>query len=290
MRHILPVVLLFCLREVTAQHLVGPDAPDLQISYQNQAFTISLVNPISSNNFNENYAEVDPWINDTAPNNLFVFQGYLLYQTQGNTVNVDDRHDASKARLVAQADIADGIGSLTNYEYDQASGSCVPVLQVAGADSGLPQSYLISQDAFTGNALVSGQEYCFVAYAYAHNDKKDSCGQPFPFLIGKRSASGSVTPQCVLASELTNSLSDVLEESSTIKMRYDANAKALHIDPIKESCVLEIYSLTGRLVEVEQLKNGKNHVQVDRLNNGVYVTVIRDRGAIRLRSGFLVAH
>lgn len=176
--------------------LDGPNAPTLLIRELNREVLISLVNKSTSNNVNESYDQVDPLIvalhlpgeEDTT----YTFQGYKLYQLKDATVTAADLNDNSKARIVAQVDIKDGVGKLFNTEYDAEVEGDVTTLMVDGADEGIKTSFQIKTDLFAtaDPKLINFKTYYFAAVAYGYNyyDVLDTIG----FLLD--TATGNYVP------------------------------------------------------------------------------------------------
>ena len=157
--------------------LDGPDAPHLTIQELNRQllFTISN-NPYTSNNYEaKRYADFDPSIvlpNNPTGDNIYRFQGYIVYQLLDNSVGVTDLYNPNLARQVFQCDIKDGVKQLINYSSDPTLGS-VPQLMVNGSDQGISNSFSISQDLFSStsdNRLVNFKNYYFMAVSYAYNN------------------------------------------------------------------------------------------------------------------------
>ncbi|HXB41221.1 MAG TPA: hypothetical protein VNZ49_11815, partial [Bacteroidia bacterium] len=157
--------------------LDGPDAPDLTIQeISNQLlFTISN-NPYVSNNYEaKRYQEADPTIQPvgtvTNPDQLYRFQGYIVYQLKDETVSPSDLYNADKARIVFQCDIKDGVKQLINYTGDPVLGT-VPQLMVSGNDAGIQNSFVSSQDKFASGdqRMVNFKNYYYMAISYAYNN------------------------------------------------------------------------------------------------------------------------
>ncbi len=157
--------------------LDGPDAPDLTVQeISNQLlFTISN-NPYVSNNYEaKRYQEADPTIQPVGsipnPDQLYRFQGYMIYQLKDETVSPSDLYNTDKARLVFQCDIKDGVKQLINYNGDPTLGT-VPQLMVSGANAGIQNSFVISQDKFASAdpRMVNFKNYYFMAISYAYNN------------------------------------------------------------------------------------------------------------------------
>ena len=191
--------------------LDGPDAPDVTIKeYENELIIYLTNDRDDSNNKDEQYAEVDPQINEgyntdstytqvfTNPDgtvdsvtavtsiykrypegsNKYVFEGYQIYQVSGKDVSVSDIGNLDRVRLIAQCDVVnfrpDGtaIGQLINWEFDQSLNTNVAVEKVNGSNSGIQRTFRITEDKFaTGNStLVNHKTYYFMVIAYAYNE------------------------------------------------------------------------------------------------------------------------
>lgn len=150
-----------------------PAAPRLTIQELENQLVLTLDNPISSNNYEEAYREQDE-INITDPgvDRFYKFEGYQIYQMIDDIAGVSDITDASKARLVAQCDIENGIDRLINFEFDEALGFSIPVEKVDGENTGIKHSFLMQEDEFAqgDKALVNHKTYYYIAIAYAYND------------------------------------------------------------------------------------------------------------------------
>ena len=180
--------------------LDGPNAPDMYFVELDQKIIIHLRNDSpGSNNKNESYEEIDNTISEDEGDPYYHFEGYQIYQLANSSVGPDDLSDVSKARLIAQFDISNGIGRLVNFEPDATTGYDIPILRVDGEDKGISHSFEVTTDAFaTANRnLVNNRQYYFMAIAYAYNNWKNfdpynsaDGGQRFPYLAG-RTASGN---------------------------------------------------------------------------------------------------
>jgi len=175
--------------------LNGPDAPDLIIQEMKNELIFYLENSESSNNYKEQYQEVDPTI--VSPiglsyDSIYTFQGYQVFQLANATVSSSEFDDVSKARLVWQSDVKDGVGKLVNHIFDEEIGFNVPQIMVDGADEGVLHSFSITKDYFaTGDdRLVNNKEYYYLILAYAHNNylsyEPGNEGQKYPYKAGRR--------------------------------------------------------------------------------------------------------
>lgn len=162
--------------------LDGPDAPDLAITSYDQALTLtwSYTNP-ASNNLLEDYSEYDPVLRTrtelTDDQKRFNFEGYIVYQLLDGTVSASQLSDPTKARIVAQCDIKNGISTIVNRVEQTIAGVSEPVIvdrvMVDGADRGLIHSIRIEKDLFpegSNDRLINYRTYYYTIVAYAYND------------------------------------------------------------------------------------------------------------------------
>ena len=200
--------------------LDGPDAPDLTFRELDKKLIVYLSNSENSNNYGESYVEYDPQISgplvtsamtDTLPNgsintyyterndSLYRFEGYIVYQLANKEVSVDELSDITKARVVYQCDIENGVSKIINFIYDDDVENAVPTIMVEGADKGINRTFVITQDAFASAGdvnLVNHKTYYFMAISYAYNNYLDYVidgndptglfGQKAPFLAGRK--------------------------------------------------------------------------------------------------------
>lgn len=168
--------------------LEGPAAPDVTTQELDKEIILMLSNSPNSNNANEKYSEVDPFIilPETAPYNSasltdeerdsiyrsYRFEGYLIYQLANDGVKSGDLLDPDKARIVAQVDVKNGTSKLINWENDPTTGFNTPSLMVDGEDKGIKHTFQFKTDAFTQENLVNHKSYYYMAVAYAFNEYK----------------------------------------------------------------------------------------------------------------------
>lgn len=152
----------------------GPQAPELAIREGNGELIVNIINLPSSNNANEGYKERSPDIPKEAADNTYKFEGYKLYQLISSDVSVGDLNDPTKAKLILQSDIKNGIKDVANEEIIEVNGVKVPiqVVKVKGSDKGLVKTLKLTTDFFEseGNKnLVNNKEYFYGVLAYATN-------------------------------------------------------------------------------------------------------------------------
>jgi hypothetical protein len=182
----------------------GPDAPDVDFIELDRELVAVFTNDFVSNNFNEAYQEPDLAAPSILPNGdpntdtLYRFEGYKLYQLASPNATNDDLTDPSRARLIYQVDIKNGVGQIFNWVSvdDPNSNETLPVpeLQVDGADEGIRHTFRITTDQFatgTDSRLINHRKYYFRAIAYAYNnylpyDAQTQQGQDQAYLEGRR--------------------------------------------------------------------------------------------------------
>ncbi|WKZ74779.1 MAG: T9SS type A sorting domain-containing protein [Vicingaceae bacterium] len=195
--------------------LDGPDAPDVTIQELDREVIIYLSNRTISNNFKDEYVEIDPFIQlpDTLDGVVltpqqkqelkkYTFQGYQIYQVKDASVSITDINNPDKARLVAQCDVKDGVSKLVNFSYSEEMNANIPQMMVNGEDKGVRHSFRIVNDEFaTGNKrMVNHKTYYYIAVAYAYNnykkyDPNDPLkldGQKKPYIASRKAAVGSI--------------------------------------------------------------------------------------------------
>ena len=182
--------------------LDGPQAPTLQIRELANEVIINLVNLKGSNNFGESYSQTDGKTAQQVDRYLgghgdstYKFQGYILYQVKSPQVSASDLNDNTKAIVVAECDIKDGISQIVNFVSDPVLGLLVPTLELTGANTGISASFNLTTDLFaqgTSTQLVNNTTYYYTAVAFAYNNYKsysqafpDSAGQKIQYLPGR---------------------------------------------------------------------------------------------------------
>ncbi len=159
-----------------------PMAPKVMVQELENELILMLDNPgVNHNNYLEHYnvkddvgITIDTLDNGDSVNKFYKFEGYQIFQLKNSESSIADINDPTKAQLVAQCDIKNGVGRLINFEFDENLGFSVPVEKVNGADEGIKHSFKITEDFFAlGNrTLVNHKTYYYVAIAYAYNNYK----------------------------------------------------------------------------------------------------------------------
>lgn len=186
--------------------LDGPDAPDLTFRELDKKLIVYISNSENSNNIGESYTEIDPQISgplatDSTQRNdsTYRFEGYVVYQLANKEVSVDELNDINKARVVYQCDVKNGVTEIINFIYDDDLKASVPTLMVEGADQGIKNTFVLTQDAFTTTGdvnLINHKTYYYMAISYAYNNYQDYTvdannpiglyGQKTPYLAGRK--------------------------------------------------------------------------------------------------------
>jgi hypothetical protein len=192
--------------------LSGPEAPDMTIQELENELIIYFSNKPASNNYLNKYKELDVSIivdPTHFPNvdNYYHFEGFKVYQLKNNSIIQEQLNDPSKAKLVFNCDVQNGISRLINYEYDATTGGDVPSVKVDvndNSDKGIKTSFHFTKDEFSSSQdkkVVNNKEYYFFCVAYGYNEygqyKEDqsfttigvasSEGQKRPYLEGRKS-------------------------------------------------------------------------------------------------------
>lgn len=199
--------------------LSGPEAPDMTIQEMENELIIYFSNKPSSNNYLFNYKELDVSIivdPTHFPNadNYYRFEGYKVYQLKNEGITQEELTDPSKAKLVFNCDVVNGISRLVNYEYDPTTGGDVPKVKVEttdNSDKGVQTTFHFTQDQFSSaqdKKVINNKTYFFICVAYGYNQygayKEDqpftsvgvasSEGQKRPYLEGRKSKRATGIP------------------------------------------------------------------------------------------------
>jgi hypothetical protein len=185
----------------------GPDAPDVDwIELDQQLIAVLTNNPDTAinNNAFEMYEERDLQAPATASDTTYDFEGYVIFQLAAPDVGQADFDDPTKARLIYQVDVKNGISTLYNWmavpnptnKVDPNSPKFiyVPEAKVQGADAGVRHTFVIKEDQFaTGDRrLINHRKYYFSVKAYATNNytpfdpRFPELGQKVTYLEGRR--------------------------------------------------------------------------------------------------------
>jgi len=171
--------------------LDAPHAPELSAQELSNEVILMIDNATNSNNFNELYEEIDPFIvtENDSDDRSYNFQGYMIYQLKDASVSSSELEDLSKARIVAQCDIKDEISEFINFEFDADLNAAIPVRKVKGENNGIRHSFRVTEDRFaSGNVktLVNFKTYYYMAISYAYNNYKNFIPDDPENLIGQK--------------------------------------------------------------------------------------------------------
>ena len=183
--------------------LEGPHSPDLTIQELENELIMFLSNSTSSNNYQENYQEFDPFIvAEDEADKFYRFQGYQIFQVRDDAVSISELNNPVLSRLVAQCDVEDEIDRIINFEFDDDLGASIPVERVDGSNNGISHSFKVTTDLFAqgNNELINHKTYYYVAISYAYNNYKEYNpndplfldGQQKPYAPSRKAAVGSV--------------------------------------------------------------------------------------------------
>lgn len=184
----------------------GPDAPDMDIIELDQELIFVLSNdPVTSNNANEGYAELETEARLWGGDSLFLFEGYKVFQLANSKVKRDELTNPDVARLVFHVDIKNEVEKIYNWENistPENPHTYTPVLMNEGVkNEGIRHTFKITEDQFaTGDRkLVNHKKYYFVAIAYAHNEfaafnPNELTGQMTPYLQGRKNMGDGENP------------------------------------------------------------------------------------------------
>ncbi|NNM94548.1 MAG: hypothetical protein HKL88_03685 [Bacteroidia bacterium] len=178
--------------------LNGPDAPDVALQELNQELILTISNPNTSNNYNEQYAERSASIPPPYKDTMYKFEGYEVFQLLDSSVTSSQLLDPSVSRLVAECNINnDGTNTLINYTKN-SYGVLQGTPEVTLSTSGIVHSFDIKTDQFQEDGqsyLVNDRPYYYMVIAFGYNNyctfvlnsSSDSLrnGQQVPFIQGR---------------------------------------------------------------------------------------------------------
>ena len=174
----------------------GPDAPPVDVVELDKEVILLLKNECTDKIVNYTDNTAIPGFGDVN----YKFQGYMIYQLKDLTVTVSDLKDVNRARIVAQVDIKDEISMVVNRPFDNDMGENVPEIEVNGSNSGLRNSFRITNDLFaTGNStLVNHKKYYFLVLSYSvAEDLVTNLAFGQTFLAGRRTCGSAVLEKYV---------------------------------------------------------------------------------------------
>ena len=192
--------------------LNGPDSPEMSI----QELDKELILYLNKTAQVESYSEIDPnlliYVTDIE-DAKYLFQGYQVYQVRDGSVDPSMLNDPNQARMIAQCDINDGVGQITNYIFDEDLLASVPTEMVDGTDEGIRHSFQVLNDAFAQGdvRLINHKKYYFMVISYGYNnyqtyDPSNSAlgGQQLPYYSGRKTVSGGAITSYVGIPHITS--------------------------------------------------------------------------------------
>ncbi|HIF13821.1 MAG TPA: hypothetical protein EYQ86_00125 [Bacteroidetes bacterium] len=177
----------------------GPKSPEAKFRELDREIILAIYDY----ELTEAYEEASPEIkalmeNDTSiHDSTYNFQGYIIYQLKNAMISSSELDDRAKARIVANVDNKDGVGSLVNYQYNSDLNYNLPIVKAENAeDRGLRHTFKIDQDLFaTGDKkLINHKKYYYTIVPYSYNnykvydptDPNQLDGQQIPYLEARK--------------------------------------------------------------------------------------------------------
>jgi hypothetical protein len=198
----------------------GPDAPTIEGVELDRQLILAMTNDeINSNNRFLKYKERDLRTdNDTV---FYKFEGYKVYQLADASVTGQELSDVSKARIILQTDLKNGVTEIFNWKsvanpnggsVDQPGNVWSFTRMVNGADKGLQSTFSVLEDQFAkgDRRLVNHKTYHFMVLAYAYNNYKNfnpttGIGQRSQYLEGRGNVrTYSYTPRPIVYDNLNS--------------------------------------------------------------------------------------
>lgn len=178
---------------------LGPDAPELITLPKNQSITFGFINNENSNNENLDHSALCNVAPIEAQDKNYRFEGYRVYQLKDNKLD-------NNRLEVFQCDLKNNIKDIYSFTPNldangqPSSWNKLPYIQKSN-NNGIPQSFTLSYDAFTGKRLQNGKTYYYTVVAYDYNNYEEfntveNYGQRKQYLEGSRNLKiYAVTPQ-----------------------------------------------------------------------------------------------
>ncbi len=177
----------------------GPDAPFIDVVEMENELVLNLSYVSSQNNYELGYEESPADLRSVTSgtqDSTYNFEGYKIYQVISANTSVTDLEDPTKARLIYQTDVRNGVNKIANWSVfdDEDISAVVPTIMVEGEDKGIKHSFQVIEDKFstsTDKKLINHKPYYFCVVAYAYNqytpyDYQTNSGQATPYLQGRR--------------------------------------------------------------------------------------------------------
>ena len=282
--------------------LSGPEAPDMTIQELDNELILYFTNKPSSNNYLNNYKELDvsiivdttslvfstptPSLNTPFRNvdRNYHFEGFKVYQLLNEGITQEQLTDPSKAKLAFSCDVANGVKTLINFEYDPAAGGDVATVKAVGSDNGVKSTFHFTQDLFSSASnkkVINNKTYYFLTLAYGYNEyatyKEDQAlvtqnapsflGQKHTYLEGRKSKKAYGIPHTPSAENNGTVAQSAYGYGPKIK-RIEGQGNGGNSLDFTESTIDAILNSNGRVDQVtyENARGPINITVVDPLN------------------------
>jgi len=134
----------------------APDAPVVSVSNLESQVVLTWSNNPQGNNYLDAYDVENPFIADLGVDDAtYTFEGYIIHQYNSQA--------DQNGNIIAVYDVANGVTTVTDVAFDEATGVAIDVVSARGSDSGVKHVHTIDN-------LVNYKDYFFGVQAYAHND------------------------------------------------------------------------------------------------------------------------
>ncbi|MBC7447303.1 MAG: T9SS type A sorting domain-containing protein [Hymenobacteraceae bacterium] len=181
-------IALNCVADDLAQELFdlkfraikGPPAPIVRATELDQQIVLAIQpgttidskgRTLNTENYNLKVESTSPGV----PDRNYKFEGYLVYETIRENIEGSELNDENKARLIARGDIANGVKSIFNVEFDTDVNTFVPrqKIDAKDADRGIFHTLNVTTTQFPDGdnpRLVNYKRYYFKVVPYAYNE------------------------------------------------------------------------------------------------------------------------
>lgn len=268
----------------------GPDAPTAVTTNLAQMVRIAWSNQ-TGNNVGEQFTCLNDHIGGVGFGDPYYrFQGYLVYQVKGTTTEAYIRKypntllDTSQFRLVFQTDKKDAVTNATKFVVQPNIQMGMPLYTIRGSNQGITRSANVTQDAFTGRALIPGNSYKYLVVAYAYNNYLqynllNNSGQDEQFLIGTGNLKFVYgTPLLPTAPNDTMSSRKVNKQPLGISIFPNPATDVLTLENLPYGSEVQLLTLSGKCLLKQREAEGSVQFTLSdgRFAAGFYLVCITD--------------
>lgn len=148
----------------------APDAPVLGAAELDETIVLSWENPVTSNNYLNQYDLTSPFIVDeSGEDTTYTFEGYKIYQYTSLSQAPED------GLVIKTIDVpGNTVTTIVDNAIDPNTGAPIRRVVAAGSDTtSMRNFFVVDRDYVTDTPLRNGTEYVFGIQTYAYNPFSD---------------------------------------------------------------------------------------------------------------------